>query len=114
MFRGSNRVLGAVIVLIAILLMAVCLYYEKMKSNTCILVLCAVLIIVAKYTLASTVQEPTQIPTNGCVEDILSQRASNPNEYGDPNVAPQKPILGLIYKQAEGGSLKDKAVSKDI
>ena len=113
MLRGSNRVLGGVIVLMTILLMSVCLYYEKMKTNTCILVLCAVLIIVAKYTLAFTVNEPTQLSTN-CHEDILSQRASNQTEYGDPNVIPQKPILGLIYKQAEGGSLKDKAVSKDI
>ena len=113
MFKGSNRVLGGVIVLMAILLMAVCLYYEKMKTNTCILVLCAVLIIVAKYTLSSTVQEPTQISIN-CHEDILSQRASNPNVYDDPHVAPQKPILGLIYTQSDGGSLKDKAISKDI
>jgi|TARA_B110000261_G_scaffold163721_1_gene210563 hypothetical protein len=114
MFRDPNHVLGGVIVLMAILLMAVCLYYDKMKTNTCILVLCAVLIIVAKYTLASTVKEPTQISTNCPVEDILSHRASNPNVYDDPNVNPQKPILGLIYTQPDGGSFKDKVVSKDI
>ena len=114
MFQGvSKRVLGGVIVSIITILLFVCMYFEKINMNTCIGILCVMLIIGIKYIRIPVVEKQVQIDTTFPGAEILSDRPPGVNEYVDPNISSNKSILGLIYNQTDSGSFKDKPILKD-
>jgi MFS superfamily sulfate permease-like transporter len=113
MFQGmSRRLLGGLIVLITAIVMFTCMYFKTLKTNMCIGILCAAIFLVATIIIPQTNKyESAEIINTNPDTEILSQRPHHQECVEDVN---PKSILGLIYKQPDNTSFKDKPINKDI